>query len=153
MYKSITPYQEFKFEKIAFLFAVLSLFGCHSGGDRGGKPIKTLYKAICKDDTAKLNIQVDGNAYEGQLEINYHGQYKDSGAVYGIIKKDTLKGTYNFQHYGMDRWEKIPIALLKKGSKLILGVGEMEIYMNMTYFKKTVPIDYQNVKFKFEKAH
>jgi len=33
-----------------------------------------------------------------------------------------------------------------------MGVGSMEIYMNIHYFKKNVPINYENPKFVFEKA-
>jgi len=112
--------------------------------------IKTLYHSVNKSDTAQLNIVLNDKEFYGQYEINYGGLYKDSGDVTGVLKGDTLKGTYRYQHYGTEAWYRIPIALLKKDDKLILGIGVMEIYMNMTFFKKTVPIDYQNPKFVFE---
>jgi len=112
--------------------------------------IKTLYHSVNKSDTAQLNIVLNDKEFYGQYEINYGGLYKDSGDVSGVLKGDTLKGTYRYQHYGTEAWHRIPIALLKKDDKLIMGIGVMEIYMNMTFFKKTVPIDYQNSKFVFE---
>jgi len=112
---------------------------------------KSLYKAVYKKDTANLMIVLNDKDFYGQFEINYNGLYKDSGDVNGIVKGDTLKGTYHFQRYGIEKWHRIPIALLKKEDKLIMGVGTMEIFMNMTFFKKTVPIDYQKTKFTFEK--
>ena len=125
--------------------------GC-SNTDKPEKQTKILYSAVKLNDTARLKLEFGEKAFDGQLEISYKGLYKDSGSVNGIIKGDTLKGTYYFQRYGIPKWERIPISLLKKDSKLIMGVGTMEIYMNMTFFKKTIPIDYQNVKFIFEKV-
>lgn len=124
-----------------------------SGENVDQNSTKTLYRAISKDDTATFKISLTDKEFFGQLEINYHGAYKDSGGVTGIVKGDTLRGTYRFQHYGVETWYRTPIALLKKNNKLIMGIGTMEIYMNMRYFKKNVPIDYENPKFIFEKVH
>ena len=129
---------------------VLYTTSCTADKEKESQQQKVLYKSINKDDTASLRIILTDRTFEGQYEINYHGLYKDSGDVNGIIKGDTLKGTYHYQHYGTEEFYRIPIALLKKDKKLIMGVGDMEIYMNMTFFKKTVPIDYKNPKFIFE---
>lgn len=134
---------------ILFLFVALLIDGCSPSGP-APKETTVLYRAIAKTDTANLKINYSGNAFYGQMEINYGGAYKDSGDVNGVVKGDTLKGTYYFQHYGIELKQRIPISMLKKNNTLILGVGEMEIYMNMTFFKKTVPIDYQHTKFNFE---
>ena len=135
---------------IFFISVGLLISGCgkHSANDSG---VKTFYRAIDEDDTASLKVRLTSKEFYGQFEINYHGLYKDSGDVNGLLKGDTLKGTYHFQHYGNDEWYRIPIALLKKDNKLIMGVGAMEIYMNMTFFTKSIPIDYQHPKFVFEK--
>lgn len=129
---------------------VLAINGCanHAAEDE----TKTLYRAVNKKDTASLNIKLDSKQFYGQFEINYDGLYKDSGDVNGIVKGDTLKGTFHYQQYGNSTWYRIPIALLKRDHKLIMGIGSMEIFMNMTFFKKTVPLDYQHPKFIFEQV-
>lgn len=132
------------------LFGIaLFVYGCGNSSVDNNEP-KTVYSAINKDDTATLKIKLTDQLFYGQFEINYRGAYKDSGSVTGIVKGDTLKGSYRFQHYGIETWRTIPIALLKKDGKLIMGEGEMEIYLEMYYFKKNRPIDYQNPKFVFK---
>lgn len=108
------------------------------------------YIAIHKNDTATFNIKLGKKDFYGQFEINYHGAFKDSGGVTGIVKGDTLKGSYRFQHYGIEKWHTRPIALLKKGDKLIMGQGDMEIFMNIFFFKRNTIIDYKNPRFVFE---
>ncbi len=130
---------------------IFTISGC-SSHDVDDNENKVLYRAINKGDTASLKVKLVDKEFYGQYEINYHGAYKDSGDVNGIIKGDTLKGTFHFQSYGIEKWYRIPISLLKKDDKLIMGVGSMEIYMNMTFFTKNVPIDYQHPKFVFERA-
>jgi len=151
MYNIQTRYLKVNIPGLIVIIAIANfLCGC-SNSDKREKQTKVLYSAINENDTARLKLEFGEKAFDGQLEISYKGLYKDSGSVNGIIKGDTLKGTYYFQRYGIPKWERIPISLLKRDSKLIMGVGDMEIYMNMTFFKKTVPIDYENVKFIFEK--
>jgi len=137
--------------KLFYLFLVLTLSSCANPDvPQAGK--KITYHAVDKTDTASLRLIFSDKAFEGQLEINHRGLYKDSGDVNGVLKGDTLKGTFHYQSFGVEKWYRIPIALLKKDQHLIMGVGSMEIYMNMTFFSKRVPIDYQHPKFIFEKA-
>jgi len=138
--------------KILCLVGAFGIYGCSGTSVDQKNDTKTLYRAINKDDTATLKINLTDKEFYGQFEINYHGAYKDSGNVTGIVKGNTLMGTYHFQHYGIETWDKTPVAFLKKDDKLIMGVGAMEIYMNIRYFKKNVPIDYNNPKFVFEKT-
>lgn len=145
--------QKFIINMLVFLGSTIFIVSCGSDdGNIKSKQTKSVYHAIYKTDTALLKLDLSEKAFTGQMEINYNGLYKDSGDVNGIIKGDTLKGTYYYQRYGIEKWDRIPIALLKRDSKLIMGVGNMEIYFNMTFFKKKEPIDYQHVKFIFEKT-
>jgi hypothetical protein len=137
--------------KLTFLALIITTYGCESRSKADKSDIKTLYSAVNKTDTARFNIKLTDKEFYGQLEINYRGLYKDSGDVTGIVKGDTLKGTFRFQHYGIENWHTIPIALLKKDNKLIMGEGAMEIYMGIYYFKKNMTIDYQAPKFIFQK--
>lgn len=137
--------------KLFYTFVVLILASCtNSEMQQAGQKIS--YHAVDKADTAKLSLILSDKAFEGQLEINHRGLFKDSGDVNGVIKGDTLKGTFHYQSFGVEKWYRIPIALLKKDKQLIMGVGDMEIYMNMTFFSKNSPIDYLHPKFIFETA-
>lgn len=131
------------------LLLLLSTIGCKHPVKRG-KETQVSYRAINKNDTAALDLTFYDQAFYGKLVINFGCTFKDSGDVNGIVKGDTLKGTYYFRHVGTAKRERHPIALLKKDGKLIMGVGTMEIYMNMRFFKKSEPIDYTNVKYIFE---
>jgi hypothetical protein len=133
-----------------FTILVFGASGCQNDQIRDNEP-KVLYRAVNKNDTALFKVFLTEKEFYGQFEINHHGVYKDSGDVNGIIKGDTLLGTFHYQSYGVEKWYRIPIALLKKKDQLIMGVGPMEIYMNMTFFTKNIPIDYQHPMFVFEK--
>lgn len=135
---------------LLILGMIFILSGCNNT-EPDRHATKTLYQAINNGDTATFKIKLTDKEFYGQYEINYHGAYKDSGDVTGIVKGDTLKGTYRFQHYGIEKWHTTPIALLKKDDQLIMGEGSLEIYMNIPYFKKHIPINYKNPRFVFEK--
>lgn len=134
--------------KLLFIWIVAVATGCNHASDE----IKIPYQAVAKNDTASLKIILKKKEFYGQLEVNYGGLYKDSGDVSGIVKGDTLKGTFYYQRYGKGTKRRIPIALLKKDHKLVMGVGEMEVFMNITFFKKSVPVDYQKAKFVFQRV-
>ncbi|MNY71324.1 hypothetical protein D3C86_2096410 [compost metagenome] len=44
------------------------------------------------------------------------------------------------------------MAFLKRDNKLILGKGEMQTTMGVTYLLKDKPIDFDRVKYKFDSA-
>jgi hypothetical protein len=144
-----------KIKKILFLCKVMILsvfiYGCGSD-DTEKKRVKMNYLAINDADTALLKLIITGSQFKGQYEINYHGNFKDSGDVKGTIKGDTLLGDYHYQHYGIEKWQRVPIALLKKDEKLILGIGSTETYLGISYFRPGTVIDYDQVKFIFQKT-
>ena len=143
-----------KVTKPLLLFAIsviaVLIQGCDS---REKKVVRTSYLAIKGADTAILKLTITGTQFIGQYEVNYHGSFKDSGDVKGAIKGDTLIGDYHFQHYGLEKWFRGPIALLKKDGRLILGTGTLENYLGISYFKKGAPIDYSAPKFIFQKSY
>jgi hypothetical protein len=133
---------------------VVLVYGCNSGSeDIEKKRVKLSYSAIHGSDTAILKLVITGSQFKGLYEVNYHGSFKDSGEVKGTIKGDTLIGDYHFQHYGLEKWRRAPIALLKKDGKLILGTGITENYFTISYFKTGEPIDYSQPKFIFRKTN
>lgn len=137
---------------VLLLYILCCIFSCQDEKPRG-KETRASYRAINKNDTAMLDLTFYDKAFYGKLVINFNGTFKDSGEVNGVLKGDTLKGTYYFRHIGTAKRERDPISLLKKDNKLIMGVGTIEIYMNMRFFKKTEPIDYEKVKYTFEQIN
>ncbi|QNK62900.1 hypothetical protein H7F33_20580 [Pedobacter sp. PAMC26386] len=142
--------------KLFFLFkmAAVSVLvcGCSSESDDiEKKRVRLSYVAVKGADTAVLKLVVTGSQFKGQYEVNYHSSFKDSGDVKGVIKGDTLLGDYNFQHYGMEKWDRVPITFLKRDGKLILGAGTVETYFSKSYFKAGTQVDYSDPKFVFLK--
>jgi hypothetical protein len=127
------------------------LYGCFSK-EKEPKTEKCCYFAIKGGVTASLNLVITGTLFNGKYEINYHGSHKDSGDVKGRIKGDTLLGDYLFQHYGMEKWYRAPIALLKRDDQLVMGVGATETFLSKSYFRKGTVIDYDHVKFIFQRT-
>lgn len=150
--KKTVQLSKYVMNTFGFLGLIFILSACSSSGTDEHEA-KIWYQAIAKEDTANLKIKLTDRTFYGQLEINYNGQFKDSGEVSGIVKGDSLLGTYNYEHYGIKEPHRIPIALIKKDKKLIMGVGSMVIYMNIMFFDKKIPVDYQHPKFIFKKIN
>lgn len=125
------------------------LFSCNSKEEKD-RYNRLLYRAVNGKDTAILDININDKRFYGRYEILYHKIGKDSGDVRGDLKGDTLRGDYHFISNG-GSWKRIPIALLKKDNKLILGKGVIGTYFNLPLFIPEVPIEYNNSEFVFEK--
>ena len=135
-------------------FAIVSLlFGflisCNSKEEKD-KYNKAFYRAVNGKDTAILDININDKRFFGRYEITYHKFGKDSGDVRGDIKGDTLRGDFHFISNG-GSWKRIPLALLKKENKLVLGKGVIGTYFNLPCFVPGIPIEYNNSEFVFEK--
>lgn len=125
------------------------LLSCNSK-EAKDKYNRLLYRAVKGKDTAILDIKINDNRFYGRYEILYHKIGKDSGDVRGDLKGDTLRGDFHFISNG-GSWKRIPIALLQKDNKLILGKGVIGTYFNLPLFLPEVPIEYNNSEFVFEK--
>lgn len=125
------------------------LYSCNSKEEKD-KYNRVFYRAINNKDTAILEININDKRFYGRYEILYHKIGKDSGDVRGDMRGDTLRGDYHFISNG-GSWKRIPIALLKKDNKLILGKGVIGTYFNLPLFLPEVPIEYSNSEFVFQK--
>ena len=125
------------------------LFSCNSKEEKD-RYNRLLYRAVNGKDTAILDININDKRFYGRYEILYHKIGKDSGDVRGDLKGDTLRGDFHFISNG-GSWKRIPIALLQKDDKLILGKGVIGTYFNLPLFLPEVPIEYNNSEFVFEK--
>ncbi|NEU10395.1 hypothetical protein GZH53_18870 [Flavihumibacter sp. R14] len=119
------------------------------------------YRAVFEKDTADLRIikapdgKVKGTlvmAY-GEVKPNAVEKTVNSGDVQGSFKGDTLYLTYTYKTGSINKAVYTnPLALLKKGETLIMGVGDAETSMGRTYFVKGKPIDYEIGRFRFQPA-
>jgi len=112
--------------------------------------ITNWYRAVSGRDSAWLSIDTTNKIINGQLTFNYpdkkeryEGKFK--GEMYG----DTLKGHYDFKINNAEKWNRNPVAFLKKDCKLIMGVGQFMLVMGSGHFDDRVPIDYDKGRFIF----
>jgi hypothetical protein len=66
---------------------------------------------------------------------------------------DTLKGHYDFKINNAEKWNRNPVAFLKKDGQLIMGVGQFMLVMGSAHFDNRAPIDYDKGRFIFVEEH
>lgn len=111
------------------------------------------YQSISGSDTAWLSIDTSEKVINGLLTFNYvdkkelyEGKFK--GEMYG----DTLRGHYDFKINKAERWNRNPVAFLKKDGKLTMGIGQFMLIMGSAHFDNRFPIDYDKGRFVFNEA-
>jgi hypothetical protein len=129
-------------------FFMIMLISCNSK-DEKSQYKHIVYQAVNGKDTAILAINMNDKRFYGRYEVLYHKIGKDSGDVRGDLKGDTLRGDFHYISNG-GSWKRVPLALLKKENKLILGSGVIGIYFNLPCFMPGTPIEYNNSKYVFE---
>ncbi|HEY1008474.1 MAG: hypothetical protein ACO1NS_15875 [Daejeonella sp.] len=145
------------------LAIALSASACTSGTDR--TKIKDsvtaatevvsseCYTGVQGGDSASMKLNTAGNGkVTGELVIKYTKNPANTGTLSGEFKGDTLFADYYFTTGESKTKYKNPMAILRKGDRMILGVGEIESYLGKSYFKKGVPIDFEIAKFKLDKG-
>ncbi|WP_026708036.1 hypothetical protein [Flavobacterium frigidarium] len=112
------------------------------------------YQAIYEQDTLMLKLNtLENGEITGDMTMTIENMPTKQGNLAGGFKGDTLYASYTFiQGTYKEKTYKNPMAFLKKGDQLILGNGEIQTTMGASYFVKGKPIDYENVKYKFDKA-
>jgi len=135
-------------KSLLFLVLVLiTILSCNSKEEKNGYK-EVFYQAVNNKDTAVLALNISDKRFYGRYEISYYKTGKDSGDVRGDIKGNTLRGDFHFISNG-GSWKRLPLALLKKENKLILGNGVVGTYMNLPcYIQGT--LNYNDPKFVFE---
>jgi len=110
------------------------------------------YKAIYEKDTLDLTLNTLKNGkLGGNLIMKVAPSTVRTGEVSGEFHGDTLFVDYTFKdNVNKDKTFKNPMALLKRNNQLILGNGKMQTTMGVTYLVKDQPIDFENVKYKFD---
>ncbi|RZK12672.1 MAG: hypothetical protein EOO46_02300 [Flavobacterium sp.] len=136
--------------KTATLFFISSLLVLTSCKDAKSAN-KIYYQAINGKDTARLSVIYYEDRFFGQYERIYGKSGKDSGNVRGQLVGDTLKGEFKYLSFGGSKSIR-PIVFLRKDNRLLLGKGLIATYMEIPFYVKEVPIDY-NTGFVFEEIN
>ena len=116
------------------------------------KPVSVAcYQAFYESDTIDLKLNTLKNGkINGDMAMKLSNRPLKLGKIEGKFRGDTLFVDYSFVQGANDKvMFKNPMAFLKRNEELILGNGKIETYLGSSYFAKGVPIDFDNVKYKF----
>jgi len=149
---------------LAFI-APLFIYSCNQGAKKNPNTsadstslVNTCYIAVFEKDTAHLKTQTDTSGkIIGDLTINYGEVQANSlekvtnvGTIAGEFRGDTLYVDYTHTSGSINKKGfKNPLAFLKVGENLVLGVGQIETHLGRSYFVKSKPIDYEIARFRF----
>ena len=151
---------------LAFITSLFILSSCNQGKNKSQQAEvnkntgdEQCYRAVFEKDTADLKLvtaadgKITGDLVMdfGQLEPNSQETTTNQGMIAGEYRGDTLFVDYTYTSGPTSKTVyKNPLAFLKRGDQLILGVGEIETYVGRTYFVKDKPIDFEKGKYKLE---
>ncbi|HUH32924.1 MAG TPA: hypothetical protein VLZ28_03165 [Daejeonella sp.] len=115
------------------------------------------YQAVFEKDTGDLNIQTDKDGkVTGDLVMKYGLKPNEvervinKGKVDGSFRGDTLFLNYLYTSGELNKTlYQNPLAFLRTGDQLAMGVGEIETSVGRSYFVKNKPIDFEKGRFKF----
>ena len=155
-------------KKTSILFAcIISLFiySCNQGAKKNPSTsadstslVKTCYIAVFETDTAHLNtfadttgkITGDLTMKYGEVQANSLEKVVNVGTIAGEFRGDTLFVDYTHTSGSINKKGfKNPLAFLKVGENLVLGVGQIETHLGRSYFVKNKPIDFAIGRFRF----
>ena len=138
------------------LCAVLSLgwAGCQQSGENHAAEKDSVfttgcYRSVDGTDTALLTVRNYKTKTTGSLVFRFARKPANTGEISGKFHGDTLLADYVFQLAGEKQWHRNPVAFLRSGDKMILGVGKTQTMLGRTYFNPEVPIDYDRGRFTF----
>lgn len=110
------------------------------------------YMAVDGKDTAHLALKSSSSGkVTGDMIFNYSFSPDNKGKIEGKFVGDTLLVDYTFTTGSYDKKiNKNPMAFLKSGERLTVGIGEIETHLGRSYFVKDKPINFERGRFKFE---
>ena len=145
-----------------FAWALLALpmtYSCTQNGNKQtdnqtsktvADTVKQCYISTFEGDSATMSINIiDSTKVEGKLKINYKEKPHNDGIVRGAFKGDTLFVDYTFKTGQNPTEFSNPLAFIKQGGNLKMGVGVIETTMGRSYFAKDKPINFERGKFDF----
>jgi hypothetical protein len=110
------------------------------------------YVSYYEKDTINLEVNtLKSGKISGNMDMKLLDMPIKTGKISGEFRGDTLFADYSFIQGTNEKVVfKNPMAFLKRDNGLILGNGKIETYLGASYFAKGEPIDFENVKYKFQ---
>lgn len=143
------------------LFAFVGFQSCKNENQKEAEAVKAdaekiistqCYKAVYENDTIDLDVYTLKNGkIGGNMVMKVANSPEKDGEIKGEFHGDTLFVDYTFNDATNKNAKfKNPMAFLKRDKQLILGNGEIQTTMGVSYLVKDKPIDFENVKYKFD---
>ena len=98
------------------------------------------YSYIKNKDTIQANLILQSGKVSGDLIYKLFEKDKNTGAITGTMKGDTLYANYTFMSEGASSIREV--AFLRKNSRLIEGYGDMEAVSGKMVFKDKKSINF-----------
>ncbi|MGO4772933.1 hypothetical protein ACEN2I_14830 [Flavobacterium sp. W22_SRS_FK3] len=113
------------------------------------------YKAVYENDTIDLDLYtLKSGKIGGNMVMKVANSPEKTGEIKGEFNGDTLFVDYSFNDAANKNTKfKNPMAFLKRDKQLILGNGTIQTTMGVSYLVKDKPIDFENVKYKFNSVN
>jgi hypothetical protein len=110
------------------------------------------YMAVDGQDTAHLDLKSSTSGkITGDLVLNYAFSPDNKGTIEGEFAGDTLLVDYTFTTGSYkNKINRNPMAFLKSGERLVVGIGSIETHLGRSYFVKDKPINFERGRFKFD---
>lgn len=100
------------------------------------------FVSIVGKDTATLRINDLNGKVEGKLNLKFAKKDDMKGEITGIFQGDTLFADFTYKMGDGEEVFKNPAAFLRRDGKLYQGYGEIVTQYGRTFFKKEVPITF-----------
>lgn len=100
------------------------------------------YKYISGKDSVRIQLKTTGNAVTGELIYTFFEKDNNTGTIEGQMKGDTIFADYTFMSEGKQSVREI--ALLKKGSDLVEGYGEVKEVNSKMVFSNKGTLNFDN---------
>lgn len=140
----------------AVCFFIFLSLGCIQANDRQQVTLERnsseCFLAAFDNDSVFMSLEFSGKRVNGEMLMKYHNGKLYTGKLSGLVKGDTLICNYDFKIDGINKWYRNPIALLNDSGELIMGIGKIKIAWGSGIFDESIPIDYENARFIFEKT-
>ncbi|MEO8472465.1 MAG: hypothetical protein ABI477_09730 [Chryseolinea sp.] len=107
------------------------------------------YGSYTDKDSVFMKLSFTGEAVKGDLTYKLYEKDKNFGTIDGVLRGDTIIGTYKFSSEG--KISEREVAFLKQGEDLVEGFAPMND--NGTRFKNEADLDFTGIVLQSDDCH